>query len=138
MGELANCNNYYNFYLRFGQVICILLHREPLPITLCIHGLLISGLLLESRSSKFKEFSMAQPLLDQILKAMAERRPKPFVFMAFQKKDFRIISSKYDTELILSKIPSTVTSCWVFRLFWQSGISPRGSSEKSLNRRNKP
>jgi hypothetical protein len=32
---------------------------------------------------------MAQPRLDQILQAMAERRSKPFVLTAFQKKDFK-------------------------------------------------
>jgi len=44
---------------------------------------------------------MAQPLLDQMLKAMAEKRPKPFLQMAFPRSDFKVISSKYDTELII-------------------------------------
>jgi len=44
---------------------------------------------------------MAQPLLDQILKAMAEKRPKPLVHMAFPLSNFKVLSSKYDTELII-------------------------------------
>jgi hypothetical protein len=44
---------------------------------------------------------MAQPLLDQILKLQAERRPRPFVRLAFPGSNFKIIASKYDTELII-------------------------------------
>ena len=44
---------------------------------------------------------MAQPLLDQMLKAMAEKRPKPLVRMAFPQSDFKVISSKFDSELII-------------------------------------
>jgi len=36
-----------------------------------------------------------------MLKAMAEKRPKPLVRMAFPESDFKVISSKYDTELII-------------------------------------
>jgi len=32
---------------------------------------------------------------------MAEKRPKPLVHMAFPQSDFKVISSKYDTELII-------------------------------------
>ncbi len=44
---------------------------------------------------------MAQPLLDQILKLQAERRPRPFVRLAFPGSAFKVIASKYDTELII-------------------------------------